>query len=200
MPYDTDPDPYMNFDAGVLRNLLDITSEEGLENAEADITAAVIASIPTEPPMGEFDLAHLQNIHWELFNSIYDWAGEIRTVEISKGNTRFANADMIEPAAQSLFRELHAENLLRDLPHDQYIRRIAHYYSEINVLHPFREGNGRTQRTFFSQLVATAGYHFAWEQLDASENLRVCMTAYDGNEAPLAAMLNKLLEQNGSIN
>ena len=195
MPYDTNPDPYMDFETGVLRNLLSITSEEELENAEADITTAVIASIPIEHPMGEFDLAHLQNIHWELFNTIYGWAGEIRTVEISKGNTRFANADMIEPAAQSLFRELHAENLLRDLTHDQYVQRLAHYYSEINVMHPFREGNGRTQRTFSSQLVAIVGYHFAWEQLDADENLRVCIAAYDGDEAPLAAMLNDLLEK-----
>lgn len=185
----------MDFETGVLSNLLGITSAEELENAEADITTAVIATIPIEPPMGEFDLAHLQNIHWELFNTIYSWAGEIRTVEISKGSTQFANADMIESAAYSLFRELHAENLLKDLTHNQYIQRLAHYYSEINVLHPFREGNGRTQRTFFSQLVVTAGYHFAWEHLNADENLRVCIAAYESDEAPLAGMLNNLLVQ-----
>ena len=140
-------------------------------------------------------MEHLQNIHWELFNPIYDWAGEIRTVEIAKGNTRFANSDMIEPAAQSLFRGLHDEDKLRGLAHHQYVTRLAHYYSEINVLHPFREGNGRTQRTFFSQLAAVAGYRFAWERLDADENLRVCITAYGGDKAPLTTMLDELLEQ-----
>jgi cell filamentation protein len=190
----------MDFETGILRNVLSITSEEELENAEADITAAIIASISEEPPLGEFNLGHLQNIHWELFNTIYDWAGEIRTVEIAKGNTRFANSDMIEPASQSLFRELHGEDLLRRLSRHRYVQRLAHYYSEINVLHPFREGNGRTQRTFFSQLVAVADYHLAWERLDADKNLKVCVAAYDGDEAPLATMLNELLERSDEPN
>ena len=199
MPYDSDPDRYTDFETGVLKNLLGVTSTEELEEAEADITAAAIAAIPEEPPLGDFNLEHLQNIHWELFNAIYDWAGEIRTVEIAKESTRFANSDMIEPAAQSLFRELHDEDMLRRLPHHQYVARLAHYYSEINVLHPFREGNGRTQRTFFSQLAAVEGYHFAWERIDADKNIRVCIAAYDGDEAPLAEMLDELLEQeNGS--
>lgn len=195
MPYDSDPDRYTDFETGVLKNLLGITSMEELEEAEADITTAAIAAIPEEPPLGDFNLEHLQNIHWELFNAIYDWAGEIRTVEIAKESTRFANSDMIEQAAQSLFRELHDEDMLRRLPHHQYVARLAHYYSEINVLHPFREGNGRTQRTFFSQLAAVEGYHFAWERIDADKNIRVCIAAYDGDEAPLAEMLDELLEQ-----
>jgi cell filamentation protein len=194
MAYDSNPDPYIDFETGTLKNLLGTTSEEELEEAEADITAAAIAAMPEAPPLGDFDLEHLQNIHWELFNAIYDWAGEIRTVEIAKESTRFANSDTIESAAQSLFRELHDEDMLRGLAYRQYVARLAHYYSEINVLHPFREGNGRTQRIFFSQLAAVAGYRFAWERLDADENLRVGIAAYDGDEAPLATMLDELIE------
>lgn len=195
MPYDSNPDPYIDFETGVLKNLLDITIEEKLEEAEADITYAVIASISEGPALGEFNLEHMQNIHWELFNAIYDWAGKVRTVEISKGSTRFANADMIEQAAATLFSELHDENLLKHLPRDQYVQRLAHYYSEVNILHPFREGNGRVQRTFFSQLAAAEGYHFAWERIDADKNIRVCIAAYDGDETPLVEMLDELLEQ-----
>jgi cell filamentation protein len=195
MPYDSNPDPYIDFETGTLKNILEITSEEELAEAEANITYAVIASIPEESALGEFNLEHIQNIHWELFNAIYDWAGEIRTVEIYKGSTRFANADMIVRAAATLFSDLHDEILLKSLPRDQYVQRLAHYYSEVNILHPFREGNGRTQRTFFSQLAAAGGYHFAWERIDADKNIRVCIAAYEGDEAPLAEMLDELLEQ-----
>lgn len=194
MPYSSTPDPYIDSKTGVLKNLLGISSSEELKNAEADITAAIIASLPDEVALGNFDLEHLKNIHWELFSSIYSWTGEIRTVEIAKENTRFANSDAIEQAAKNLFEELHTENLLKGLPRDQYVQRLAHYYSEINVLHPFREGNGRTERVFFSQLVAVAGYRLAWERMDAYENLQVCIAAYEGDEKPLAAMLDRLLE------
>lgn len=194
MPYSSTPDPYIDSETGVLKNLLTISSSEELENAEADITAAVIASLPDEPALGVFDLEHLKSIHWELFSSIYSWAGELRTVEIAKENTRFANSDAIEQAAKNLFDELHGENLLKDLLRDQYIQRLAHYYSEINVLHPFREGNGRPQRAFFSQLVVVAGYRLAWERINADENLRACIAAYEGDENILSNMLGELLE------
>lgn len=195
MPYSSVPDPYIDDETGVLKNLLGIPSNEELENAEADITASVIASIPDQLALGNFDLDHLKNIHWELFNTIYSWAGEIRTVEIAKENTRFANSDAIAQAAKQLFDELHAENSLKGLPREQYVERLAHYYSEINVLHPFREGNGRTERVFFSQLVAEAGYRLAWERLDADENLRACIAAYEGDESLLTVMLKGFLVQ-----
>lgn len=192
--YTSIPDPYVYSTAEVLINLLGITSSEELENAEADLTAAIIASISDEPASGNFDLDHLKNIHWELFHAIYSWAGEIRVVEIGKEETRFANAAIIEQAAQELFSKLHTQRLLKDLPRDEYAANLAHYYSEVNVLHPFREGNGRTERVFFSQLTAVASYRLAWERMSAKENIDACIAAYNGDEKPLAAMLGKLLE------
>ena len=195
MSYSSNPDSYTDFKTSVLKNLLGISSTDELESAEADITAAIIASIPDQPALGKFDLDHLKNIHWELFSAIYIWAGEIRTVEIAKENTRFANSDVIGRVADTLFGELHDENLLRSLPREQYVTRLGYYYSEVNVLHPFREGNGRTERVFFSQLVAEARYRLAWERMDADENLHACIAAYSGDEGLLVAMLDKLLEK-----
>jgi cell filamentation protein len=194
MAYSSNPDPYIDFKTGVLKNLLEIMSTEELEAAEADITTAAIASMPDDTTLGDFDLEHLKNIHWELFNTIYSWAGEIRIVEIAKENTRFANSDAIEQAAKALFDELHTENLLDGLSRNRYVQRLAHYYSEVNILHPFREGNGRTERVFFSQLVTIAGYRLAWERMDSDENLRACIAAYKEDEERLAAMLDGLLE------
>lgn len=194
MPYSTHPDPYTNLNTGVLKNLLGLSNQKDLNEAEADITAAIIASIPDYPPLGEFDLEHLKNIHWEIFNAIYDWAGDTRLVEIAKERTRFANSDSLGQAAGELFKQLHDDDLLKDLPRNEFVAKLAHYYSEVNVLHPFREGNGRTERVFFSQLVALNGYRLAWERLDPKENLQVCIAAYDGDDEPLAQMLDGLLE------
>ncbi len=194
MPYSSSPDPYIDAETGVLKNLLGISTSEDLKDAEADITTSIIASLPDQPALGQFDLEHLKNVHWELFSSIYTWAGEIRTVEMAKENTRFANSDAIEQAASELFGKLHAEGLLKGVALEQYTERLAHYFSEINILHPFREGNGRTERVFISQLAAKAKYRLAWERMDADENLRACAAGYEGDESLLAAMLNGLLE------
>lgn len=194
MPYSATSDPYLDPVTRVLKNKLGITDKAELEEAEADITSTIIASIPDHPVVGNFDLAYLQAIHKELFQPIYDWAGAIRTVELGRDETRFANSDSISAAAHTIFSELHAENLHKGLPIDRYLERLAHYYSEVNILHPFREGNGRTQRVFFTLLVDEAGYYLSWEQLGTHTNVAACIAAYNGDESQLVAMLKQLVK------
>lgn len=154
MAYDVGSDPYLDPGTGILRNLLGIATQDELEKAEADVSYIVLIGPPDSTIPGNFDLLHLQAVHKALFGSLYEWAGELRTVELSKGHTRFAHVPYIADSARRLFRELHSENLLRDLGEARFIERPAYYYSEINVLHPFREGNGRTQRAFFTLLAS----------------------------------------------
>lgn len=193
MPYSADSDPYLDPDSGVLRNSLGITNEAELEKAEADITIGLIASLPERPISGSFDLIHLRDLHWELFGTIYPWAGEQRTVEMAKGTTRFANADFLQQAAEDLFTELHNEKLLNDLSGEAYITRLAHYYSEVNTLHPFREGNGRTQRAFFTLLALESSRRIAWEYMNPKENLEASIAGYKGDESKLFEMLSALV-------
>lgn len=89
---------------------------------------------------------------------------------------------------------MRAERLLDELGSDEYARRLAHYYSELNILHPFREGNGRTQRAFFTLLAQRTGKRLAWQHLDAQENVAASIAAYNGDESKLAAMLSRLVE------
>jgi cell filamentation protein len=127
---------------GVLRNKFGITDGTQLAQVEASYTLLRIAELANQPIAGPFDLARLQTIHRYLFQDVYDWAGEIRQVEISKGNSQFAYVAYILSNAQKLFAQLAQEHDLRGLPDDQFARRAAYYLGEINVLHPFREGNG----------------------------------------------------------
>lgn len=193
MPYDAGLDPYLDPSTGILKNLLGIVSQDELNKAEADISYAVLIGLSDNPIPGNFDLPHFQAVHQALFRSLYDWAGELRTVELSKGSTRFAHVPYIADSARHLFERLHSENLLRDLNEQPFIERLAHYYSEINILHPFREGNGRTQRAFFTLLAKATGHRIKWEELDQTENLHASIAAYGGDESKLVAMFTTLI-------
>lgn len=142
--------------SNVLINKLNIQSAEDLSVAEREITAIRLAVAKAEPIKGNFDLKHLQKIHKTVFGDIYSWAGKLRHVNIAKGN-QFCLAMNLEIYANTLFCKLENEHYLigyeGSVPH-----RLAYYLSEINVLHPFREGNGRTQRLFIEYLAMIAGY------------------------------------------
>ncbi len=141
--------------SNVLINKLNITDRELLSKAEREFTSLRLALAETDRIKGKFDFAHLKRIHHFLFQDIYSWAGKPRTVNISKGNM-FCLSQHLETYADNLFRKLEEENYLIDA--ENIPERLAYYLSEINVLHPFREGNGRTQRLFIEYLASVAGY------------------------------------------
>ncbi len=155
-------DPYLDEHSEVLRNRLGITDQAELDRVEATFSLVRAYELLEKPVAGNFDLAHLQAIHKRLFGDVYEWAGEIRTVDISKGQTRFANFQQIESYAPEITRPLQREQLLRGLNIDTFSERAGHYLGELNVLHPFREGNGRATREFVGQLARGAGYAVDW--------------------------------------
>lgn len=118
---------------------------------------------------------------------------QLRTVDISKGGTRFANVSRVEPEADKLFRQLAQENYLVDLPREQFVTRLAHYYCELNVIHPFRDGNGRAQRLLFEVIGINAGYMLDWELISRAEWLEANIAAYNCRLDPLMALLDQAL-------
>jgi len=119
------PDAYSDPETGVLKNRLGITDEAILETTEAKLVAIRTYELAKNPLAGNFDLAHLQAIHKRLFGDVYEWAGEIRDRDISKGTTRFANATYIESSAKALFQKLAAENHLAGLSAAAFSERAA---------------------------------------------------------------------------
>ncbi len=89
----------------------------------------------------------MRQVHRRLFADVYPWAGEVRVCQLAR-TAQFANPEFIQPQADQLFAQLAAENRLHDLARAALVDRLTHYLAEINALHPFREGNGRTQRAF----------------------------------------------------
>jgi len=192
--YDAD-DTYCYPGTDVLRNKAEITNAEDLDAYEGELSTLRSIEILENPIAGQFDLAHLQRIHLALFQDVYEWAGKIRTVDISRGNSRFANVRFIESAASDIFNKLARENWLRGLDADTLSKRLAHYLSEINALHPFREGNGRVQRIFISQLSQSAGYQLDYSDLEQEQIYRAMELAFNGDESILANLILERLEK-----
>ena len=196
MLYDVDKDTYLDISSGVLRNLLGITNKDELEQVEAELTTIEIAAITTEeyPPLDDFNWKLLCRVHKRLFDDIYEWAGKPRTIELSKDATSFARAIHIESSANIVFDQLAKENFLVDLHQKEFAQRIAHFYSELNVIHPYREGNGRAIRTFLSMHADKVGWLIRWDNMSAAQNISACETAYLEDECQLESMLSDLIE------
>lgn len=178
----------------VLKNKLGIRDPEQLHKMEKRLTMLRILELLDKPMEGAFDLKHLKSIHKHIFQDIYPWAGQIRKVDIAKG-TMFCNVRFIESQAEEIFGRLREEGFLRNLPEQLFIRRLAFHFSEINALHPFREGNGRSQREFIRCLALRNGYVLNFtntarnEMLEASKASFLC--DYEKIEQVFAKCLRK---------
>ena len=120
---------------------------------------------------GNFDVAHFVSIHKFLFEDIYNFAGLFRTENIAKDYFQFAEWEYIESELERLLSELKSENYLVGLSKEQFASRLAYYWAELNVLHPFREGNGRTTREFLRQLSLKNGYILNLYKVNSQELL-----------------------------
>lgn len=142
----------------VLINKPDIRDERELAEAEGVITAAKIAILLSEPYDGEFGSAHYCDIHRFIMGDLYDWAGKLRTVDLSKKGTSFHSAKGLEKDMGLLFGYLNEYDCFVGMKHKSFAEHIAEFYHDLNMLHPFREGNGRAQRVLITQLIEHAGY------------------------------------------
>ncbi|ETS33391.1 cell filamentation protein Fic [Photorhabdus temperata] len=181
--YGAGQDPYTYPDTDTLINKLGIRDSVVLEQAERELTELAILNISfQEPP---YDLAFWCYLHKQIFSDLYDWSGQLRTIDISKGNTRFCHAKRIETEGSKIFNMLDCENFLIGLNHHKLIKKLAEYYAELNAIHPFREGNGRTQRLLFEYIVINCGYNISFASVDAKQWIEANISAYQCNYQPL---------------
>ncbi|MEA2906502.1 MAG: cell filamentation protein [Alphaproteobacteria bacterium] len=150
-----DDDPYVYPGTKTLRNCLGITDARELDRIERRLVTDRIAE---GAPSGIFDLLHFCAIHRHLFQDVYDWAGQLRTVEINKGGHQFQFRQYIQTGMGDVHRRLRAARFLRGLSPAEFAREAAVIIGDVNYVHPFREGNGRTQAQYLQQLAAQAGY------------------------------------------
>lgn len=178
-----------------LINKFDIHDESVLSEIEAAITAGKIALLEQDPIKGAFDFAHYKSIHKFIFEDIYEWAGKIRTVNMAKKNTRFVDVSEIETVAANAFHRLTIMNNFVGLQFDEYIYQLVDFYCVLNMLHPFREGNGRTERVFISQLVALNGYSLDFSLIDVDELMIFTIQASSGIKDNLISLFYEAIRK-----
>ncbi|MGB7979659.1 MAG: Fic family protein [Candidatus Nanopelagicales bacterium] len=192
--------PYIDPSTGFLRNEVSASTQEEIEAAADELLPGRLADLVDEPIPCTGDREHLQAIHRLLFEGIFDWAGQFRTTDIDKQGTDFVPAAEVDSALAELFAELGAEDLLRGLPREQFIARLAHHYARLNQIHPFREGNGRTQRMFWSQVGLNAGWRVDFLSIPKEANNEASRDAsHTGDLEPLIEMLDSLTSPAPSV-
>lgn len=175
-----------------LINKLDIRDEKALADVEASVVYGKISLLEQQPIQGNFDFGHYKRIHQFLFCDLYDWAGQIRTIDLSKKGTAFVRAGEIEECATACFTRLH--NFCADgLSKHDLATALADFYDTINMLHPFREGNGRTQRVFFTQWVSHLGYDLHMSAVDSDDFMIATIYAAQGVQDPLIEIFESIL-------
>jgi cell filamentation protein len=145
-------DPYVYPGSTVLRNLPGLRDAGALAEREAQASTLRLAQLAASGLEVAYDLPHLQRFHRFTFQDIYPWAGELRSIRLAKPGSMFALPEHIASYAAEVLHQLVDEQHLRGLPRERFAERLAHYYAEVNAVHPFREGNGRAQRAFLRQL------------------------------------------------
>lgn len=179
----------------VLNNELGLNDIASLNKAERMLTTIRIARL-RKKRYKVFSFKTLKDIHKELFKGIYLWAGKVRDINIAKGNTVFCIVENIEIMAEDIFNRLIEKNYLKNLGKEIFCREVSDLFGDLNMLHPLREGNGRTEREFIYQLAKNAGYELDLTKLNKDEYMKVAILSVVDCSEMEKLMLSIIKEKN----
>jgi cell filamentation protein len=185
-------DPYVYPGTTILRNKLGIRDGAELNRVER-LLARQRASegIPT----GDFGLGHLQAIHRHLFSSLYDWAGEVRSVELTKDGHQFMFRQYIESGMADVHRRIVASDYFKGATGSAFAGEAGRIIGDVNYVHPFREGSGRTQLLYLKQLAVNAGHPLDLRHVPAGAWIEASRRAHDADYAPMGRVILTALER-----
>lgn len=175
----------------MLRNLAGLTDSTALQEFEA---ALVTQRSEEAFPSGCFDAAHFRAVHHHLFQDVYDWAGQPRTIRIFKDGSPFCYPEAFEASLTNLFDGLQARNYLRGRDSDDFAAGAAHFLAELNAIHLFREGNGRAQTAFLAMLAADVGHPLDITRLDTRAWMTAMIHSFYVDPSLLAVEIRQLLD------
>ena len=203
---------YFDPATGLLRNLSTPPAQtaQELEHFENIHVEYRLIGLRAEPIAGNYDLAHVQAIHRHLFQDVYPWAGDLRTVGISKGTrdlqdgtqakAGFLPVEHIPFVVNGMADQLRQDNYLRGLSNEDFADRLAVHFNDLNEAHPARDGNGRAQRALWDQLAAEAGHTIHWQAIPAEVNIRISHEArVNNNLEPLRSTLRAIVTDDGQM-
>jgi cell filamentation protein len=177
----------------VLINAANINDKNDLELFERNMSAKRIAETRISPIKGNFDFKHLQAIHKHIFQDVYPkWAGKPRSVDISKDQTRFCYAENISNYANEVFIKIANDKTMITDNSQTVFSKLAMHIGDINALHAFREGNGRTQRLFIEYQAKIAGISIDYSKTSPEEMLYASKQSLLNNNKPFEEIMAKI--------
>jgi cell filamentation protein len=188
--YEAEADPYCYPGTTVLINKLGLKNQAELDAFEAEITAQR-ASEPL--PAGRLTFRHYKAIHRHLFQDVYAWAGKPRTVRIAKQGNAFCYPEHIDREMRRLFKDLSEQRHFVELDAATFAQKAAHFVAELNAIHPFPGGNGRTQLSFLTLLAEHASNPLDFDQLNPQTILNAIVMSFGGDEMPLTKAISGLI-------
>lgn len=193
-------DPYLYPGTDVLRNIPGIRNAEDLITFETLNSGARMYELRLQPTAGNFDAGHLKAIHKYIFQDVYLWAGQFRTTLLGKAQfaggpmTYFTPPHLLEHEAQRILDGLHRANLLKGLSRSEFARKAAQLLVELNNLHPYREGNGRTQRIFVEALARQAGHAVHFDVVSQERMIRASILSTAGDSTMMIRLFQEITD------
>ena len=167
---------YTYKNSNVLINKLDIKDEKKLKEYETKMVAFKLATLQKLKFDKTYDEKHLKFIHNYLFCDVYDFAGCYRKENITKENFLFSQYEFIEENIKEVMKKVEIGKL-KKLDFNTLLKSISDIMTDLNVLHPFREGNGRATREFIRELLEELGYEINWFLIDYDDVLKASIKA-----------------------
>ena len=180
-------------DTTVLVNKLDIRTQELLTEAESVLVTSFSVKLEKTMRFENVDFDYYKNLHRQMFSDLYDWAGTVRKINISKKGTVFCNASDIERIGTLKFERLKKQKFLKEMKNDEFLDELTDLYHELNMLHPFREGNGRTLRLFVTLLVRNTGRDIDFNNADSDLLTIATIRAAQGDKSLLRSVFGELV-------
>lgn len=188
--YDATDDPLCYSGTHILKNKAGITDQNALDQFEH---LMFLTRSDENLPEGQMDYAHYQAIHHHFFQDVYVWAGETRQIRTAKGGNWFCFPEYIDHQMKIIFNQLADEkHLVKYTELDIFADRASHYISEINAVHPFREGNGRCQLTLLNILFELSAFEMSEEKLNPTGFMTAMVDSFNGDNTPLARAIKAM--------
>ena len=181
----------------LLKNKRGIDDPALLKQAEEEIVPLRMAEIFSSFHMEAFDFECLKAIHFRLFSDLYEFAGQVRAVDMKKGENSvpFCYVQFIESEQERIFGNLRKEHDFAGLDEETFTKKLAWLASELNALHPFRKGNGRAIRCFLILLAANAGYELDYSRVTKEELIDADIRAFCGEIGALESLYTKIVHR-----
>lgn len=177
--YTTTQSIYCYPDSNVLINKLNIRDNALLKKAEEEITLIKQMELLKNPIGGNFTKTHFMNVHRFIFEDIYSFAGKLRREQISKADTMFYPPHLIDRELDKVFGKIRNDKMLTERDEKKCFDNLAYVMAELNVIHPFREGNGRCIREFVRLMAKRTGYNINWGNIGKEELLHSSIISVD---------------------